>query len=112
MLLPRLVALSLIAFSAMGAEDLFRAGVRTTEPMTPAEEQLGFDLPEGFSIQLVNSEPAISKPMNMAFDARGRLWVTDTLEYPVGQHCLPKQKTLGSTKTEITTFESHLPESN
>ena len=82
MLLPRLVALSLIAFSAMGAEDLFRAGVRTTEPMTPAEEQLGFDLPEGFSIQLVNSEPAISKPMNMAFDARGRLWVTDTLEYP------------------------------
>ena len=36
----------------------------------------------GFEIELVASEPDIAKPMNMAFDARGRLWVTDTLEYP------------------------------
>ena len=41
-----------------------------------------FDLAPGFEIELVASEPEIAKPMNMAFDTRGRLWVTDTLEYP------------------------------
>ena len=34
-------------------------------------------VPPGFEIQLVASEPDIHKPMNMAFDDRGRLWVTE-----------------------------------
>src|SRR5689334_10975478 len=53
-----------------------------TPHRTPAEQQKMFRLPEGFEIQLVASEPDIAKPMNMAFDDRGRLWVTDTIEYP------------------------------
>jgi putative heme-binding domain-containing protein len=52
------------------------------EARTPAEERAGFHLPEGFVIELVASEPMINKPMNLAFDARGRLWVTSTTEYP------------------------------
>ncbi|MEC8928832.1 MAG: PVC-type heme-binding CxxCH protein [Verrucomicrobiota bacterium] len=60
----------------------FAAGVRTTDPLTPAAEQKTFILPAGFKIQLFAAEPQINKPMNMAFDARGRLWVTSTLEYP------------------------------
>ena len=28
------------------------------------------------------AEPDIQKPLNLAFDDRGRLWVTDTVEYP------------------------------
>jgi len=39
-------------------------------------------LPPGFEAQLVAAEPDIDKPLNMAFDARGRLWVSCTLEYP------------------------------
>ena len=39
----------------------------------------------GFEIQLVASEPDIHKPLNLAFDDRGRLWVTDTVEYPFPQ---------------------------
>jgi putative heme-binding domain-containing protein len=57
-------------------------GVRPTEARTPEQERQGFHLPAGFVIELVAAEPQISKPLNMAFDARGRLWVTDTLEYP------------------------------
>lgn len=53
-----------------------------TPPLTPAEQQQKFHLPPGFSIQLVASEPDIGKPMNMAFDAAGRLWVTHSWEYP------------------------------
>ena len=53
-----------------------------TPHRAPAEQQKLFRLPEGFEIQLVASEPEIAKPMNMAFDDRGRLWLTDTVEYP------------------------------
>jgi len=64
------------------AEDEFALGVRTTEPETPAEQRKRFHLPPGFEIQLVATEPEINKPMNMAFDAIGRLWVTTSTEYP------------------------------
>ncbi|WP_435016545.1 PVC-type heme-binding CxxCH protein [Tundrisphaera sp. TA3] len=56
--------------------------VAETEARTPAEEKAGFRLPPGFVIELVASEPEINKPMNLAFDDRGRLWVTSTVEYP------------------------------
>jgi putative heme-binding domain-containing protein len=56
--------------------------VAPTEPLSPAEEQAKFKLPPGFEIQLVASEPEIQKPMNLAFDNRGRLWVTHSVEYP------------------------------
>ena len=65
-----------------GVEDRFAAGVRATDPLSPTVQQSMFDLAPGFAIELVASEPDIAKPMNMAFDARGRLWVTDTREYP------------------------------
>jgi hypothetical protein len=41
-----------------------------------------FHLPPGFEIQLVVSDPDIGKPMNLNFDARGRLWITLSIEYP------------------------------
>lgn len=56
--------------------------VRETEPLTPQEEQGKLRVPEGFSVQLFASEPMINKPINMAFDGRGRLWVASTVEYP------------------------------
>jgi putative membrane-bound dehydrogenase-like protein len=56
--------------------------VRETEALTPAEEQTKLHVPPGFEIQLFASEPMINKPINMAFDARGRLWVSSTVEYP------------------------------
>ncbi len=62
--------------------DWFGAPVRPTEARTAAEELSGFHLPEGFTIELFASEPEIAKPLNMAFDFSGRLWITDTVEYP------------------------------
>ena len=56
--------------------------VSSAEPRTPEEERKAFHLPEGFEIELVAAEPDIHKPLNIAFDDRGRLWVTETLEYP------------------------------
>ena len=60
----------------------FSEHVRTTEPQSPEEEMAGFKLPPGFKIELFAAEPQIGKPINLAFDAKGRLWVTESFEYP------------------------------
>src|SRR3954451_637948 len=49
---------------------------------SPEAERKALHVPPGFEIQLVAADPDISKPLNLAFDDRGRLWITDTLEYP------------------------------
>jgi putative heme-binding domain-containing protein len=57
--------------------------IRTTPPRTPEEERNGFHLPQGFEVQLFADDVQLNgKPINLAFDARGRLWVTTTQEYP------------------------------
>ncbi|MGC4006843.1 MAG: hypothetical protein QM811_28435 [Pirellulales bacterium] len=57
--------------------------VRTTDPLTPAEELAAFLPPPGFELQLVAAEPELRKPMNLAWDTRGRLWFTESrAEYP------------------------------
>lgn len=60
----------------------FSENIRPTEPRTPEEERAGFIIPEGFEITLFASEPDIDKPMNLTFDAKGRMWVTQSFEYP------------------------------
>lgn len=76
------LAMLAAGWTSFAAEDPFAAGVRSTDPLSPGEQQRSFHLPPGFEIELVASEPEIAKPMNLAFDARGRLWVTDSYEYP------------------------------
>src|SRR5690606_2227408 len=60
----------------------FSEHIRSTEARTPEAERAGFKLPEGFEIQLYASEPDIGKPINLTFDAKGRMWVTQSFEYP------------------------------
>lgn len=67
---------------AQTSDNPFREIIRTTEPLTPQAEQKSFTLPPGFEIQLFASEAEIQKPLNMAFDMKGRLWITDSSEYP------------------------------
>lgn len=73
--------LALVSASTDAAEDKLRL-VRETEALTPTQEQTKLHAPAGFTVQLFASEPMINKPINMAFDARGRLWVSSTVEYP------------------------------
>ena len=60
----------------------FNEHIRSTEARTPEEQRKGFVLPEGFEITLFASEPDIGKPINLTFDAKGRMWVTQSFEYP------------------------------
>ncbi len=56
--------------------------IAATEPLRPEAQLKKMKVPPGFEIQLVASDPDIRKPINIAFDAAGRLWVTETIEYP------------------------------
>lgn len=80
-LLRSLIYVCALAASLHAAEDKMRL-VRETEALTPAEEQAQLHVPPGFKLQLFASEPMIHKPINMAFDSQGRLWVSSTVEYP------------------------------
>ena len=52
------------------------------EPLSPAEAIARMTVPEGFRVELVASEPDLVNPVAMTFDERGRIWVTESLEYP------------------------------
>ena len=74
--------LSALLAAGVGHRATASPNIAPSEHLTPEQEKATFHLPPGFEMQLVASEPDIHKPMNIAFDARGRLWVTDTVEYP------------------------------
>lgn len=56
--------------------------VRPSAWRTPEDEMAGFHLPPGFEIRLFASEPQIAKPLNLAVDDAGRVWMTQTTAYP------------------------------
>lgn len=56
--------------------------VAPTNWKSPQDEKKGFKLPKGFEAQLVASDPDILKPMQMAFDLKGRLFIAMSQEYP------------------------------
>lgn len=57
--------------------------VSPVEPLAPEAERAALRVPEGFAVQLVAAEPDIGKPVSLAFDAAGRLWVAETRTYPI-----------------------------
>jgi len=45
-------------------------------------ERASFEVAEGFEVNLFASDPLLAKPIQMNFDARGRLWVASSEVYP------------------------------
>ncbi|HBI42274.1 MAG TPA: dehydrogenase [Planctomycetales bacterium] len=76
------MTLPLLLISAFGLGAAPNPNIVEADPRTPADEAKSFHLPPGFEIQLVASDPDIHKPLNLEFDDRGRLWVSETVEYP------------------------------
>ena len=84
--LPRLLAPALLVFVPAVSASAAPADPRGDRPSAPAlspqEQRALFHVPPGFEVQLVAAEPDIQKPLNLSFDAAGRLWVTGTTMYP------------------------------
>lgn len=51
-------------------------------PLSPVASQLLTQIPVDFKMELFASEPDIEKPIAMAWDERGRLWILETVDYP------------------------------
>jgi len=51
-------------------------------PRSPVEAASAMTVPAGFRVEVVAAEPDIVNPVAMTFDERGRIWITESLEYP------------------------------
>jgi mono/diheme cytochrome c family protein/glucose/arabinose dehydrogenase len=49
--------------------------------LSPADEMKTFQLPPGYRVELVASEPMVQEPVAIDFDADGRLWVVEMRGY-------------------------------
>lgn len=60
-----------------------KSGQANTEPLSPQAEQATFELADHeLSIELVAAEPNVVSPVDIAFDARNRMFVAEMLGYP------------------------------
>ncbi len=58
------------------------------EPLSPSESARHIVVPDGFEVRLFAAEPDIVKPITMAWDERGRLWIAESIDYPNEQQPL------------------------
>lgn len=54
------------------------------EPMSAQESLASIQVPEGFTVELVASEPMVMDPVNIAFGPDGTVWVVEMGDYPSG----------------------------
>ena len=51
-------------------------------PRSAAEAVRTMTVPPGFHVEIVAAEPDTVNPVAMTFDEKGRIWITESLEYP------------------------------
>jgi putative heme-binding domain-containing protein len=76
---PRVVLLLIMALGCAASAQ------SPADPDSPAAERATFKVPDGFDVSLFASEadsPGLAKPMQIRFDARGRLWIINSTVYP------------------------------
>src|SRR5206468_5888942 len=117
--LTTLAALSLFPLysRSQALRDPYSEHVAAGGPRTPEEERRSFHVPPGFEVQLVAAEPYVRKPININFDDRGRLWVTESVEYPFPAYPgarhrdavrILEDRNGDGTADEVTTFTTGL----
>src|SRR5947209_7926209 len=104
----RLLCCALLTLSGAGLLTFGGAGKKNVDdkdfskelpriaPKEPAEAQKTIQVPPGFHVELVASEPAIRSPVAIDFDEDGRLFVAEFPEY--NQIDNPKFKEKGAIK--------------
>lgn len=56
----------------------------SSDPLPPRESLKTLHLPDGFEAQIVAAEPLLLDPVAFDWDTRGRLWVVEMADYPLG----------------------------
>ena len=77
--------LALLLLTPLPAQDDFiprRQDRPPGPPKSPAEALAAMRVPDGFTVELVASEPELRNPTAMTIDEKGRFWVCESFEYP------------------------------
>ena len=80
-----LIATAILLVASTGGGEVPRAR-DAPQPLSPGQSAALLQLPDGFRIELVASEPLITDPSGVAFDARGRLFVCELHGYNMESH--------------------------
>src|SRR5262249_46825491 len=81
-LFPLLVAGALAAAQEQQQVIPHRQDRIPNRALCPEQAIEAMTVPPGFTVELVAAEPDIANPIAMAFDDRGRIWITESFEYP------------------------------
>lgn len=54
---------------------------KEAQPMPPEEAAASLEVPEGFNVEVVFSEPDVQNPIDMAWDSQARLWIAENYTY-------------------------------
>lgn len=77
------VTFAMFAGSAIAEDSVPHGQIKAPgPPLSPAQALEKMTVPDGFTVELVASEPDIVNPVAMTFDEQGRIWITESLEYP------------------------------
>ncbi|WP_339730773.1 PVC-type heme-binding CxxCH protein [uncultured Gimesia sp.] len=88
--LKRIISGSLALLCLLTSSSLWAQRDLTDIPPTDPElERRSFKVAEGFEVNLYAADPQIAKPIQMNFDAQGRLWIAASEIYP---HIKPGEK--------------------
>src|SRR5438876_2421718 len=70
-----------LCFLILPSTVLAQGGAKVPDP-DPELERKTFKLPDGFEVNLFAADPLLMKPIQMNFDAAGRLWLACSEAYP------------------------------
>lgn len=84
----RFVASLLIAVGSLTSPAFSQRDLKDIPPPDPELERQALELADGLEINLYAADPLLAKPIQMNFDAAGRLWVATSETYP---HIVPGQ---------------------
>lgn len=73
--------LPLSAVRAADAPPAAPAPVQQVPILTPEEELKTFQLPEGYQMELVLSDPLVKEPVALSFDGNGRMYIAEMRTY-------------------------------
>lgn len=97
-LVPLCLSVPLAILASSSAYGQSSQLIAPTDPLPPQQQREMFHLPPGFEIQLIVAEDDIGQPMNLKFDASGRLWITSSVTYPYpteGEGVEPRDERFG-----------------
>ncbi|NBU73576.1 MAG: dehydrogenase, partial [Bacteroidetes bacterium] len=86
---------AILSFMGQGPNESFIPRAQNTMPgpaLKPTEAIARMKVPPGFRVELVASEPMIVNPVAMCFDEKGRIWITESIEYPRSEPGLGKDR--------------------